>query len=185
MSYLPARSVLTAAVCCEGCECSESRSGCSTDYAVSLSLISCLGQGVSDDFHRPLSIINQPGSPDTGTSARQPLSGQRQERLQPRRISDLGLKDDAVNLGNLPSLIGESQKGVHHKEETGQTVPEHQRTAESLKELLDLFVLALIEGFFLGRCSEWAMAGTAAMGAGEGREIKRDRLEKRRERGFF
>lgn len=84
-SQSQAWSVLIVAVCHEGSECSESRSGCSTDYAVSVSLISCLG-GVSDDFHRPLTHINQPGSPDTGTSTRQPLFEQRQEWLQPRKI---------------------------------------------------------------------------------------------------
>lgn len=61
----------------EGSARSDSRSGCSTDYAVSFSLISCLGQGVADDFHQTLGRINQQRRPDTGTSARQALSGQR------------------------------------------------------------------------------------------------------------
>lgn len=80
----PAEPVLKAAVGRDD-ERSESRSGCSADYAVSLSLISSLEQGGTDDFHQPPSHINQPRGPGTGTGARQLLSRQRQERLQPRK----------------------------------------------------------------------------------------------------
>lgn len=79
-------AVLIVTVCRDGLKCSESRSGCSADCAVSVSLISCLGQGVCDGFYWPLIHINQPGSPDTGTSTRQPLVEQHQEWLRPRKI---------------------------------------------------------------------------------------------------
>lgn len=85
-------TVLIEAVCRDGSKCSESRSGCSTDCAVSVSLISCLGHGVVDGFYWPLIHINQPGSPDTGTSSRQPLVKQREEWLQARKIMRLKVK---------------------------------------------------------------------------------------------
>lgn len=110
--------VMTEAVYQEGSERSESRSVCSTDYAVSISLISCLEHGVHDDFHRTLSHINQPGTPDTWTCTRQPLSEQRLEWLQPIKIMwPGGFKgQDCKCLGALPNLIGRSQIRANHKE---------------------------------------------------------------------
>lgn len=71
-----------------------------------------------DHFRQPFSHINQP-SPDSGTNIRQPLSAKRQEQLQQKKSCDLGLKDAAVNLVNLPLLVYES-----HKEAKSKTVME-------------------------------------------------------------
>lgn len=82
----PSRPVLTAAVFHDP---EESRSGRSTDGAVSLSLIICRGQAA---FQSRKSA----GKPGAGSSTEESW--------------DLGLKDDVVNLDNRPSLVGRDRR---------------------------------------------------------------------------
>lgn len=74
----------------------ESRSGRSTDGAVSLSLIICRGQAA---FQSRKSA----GKPGAGSSTSR-------YRYSIEESWDLGLKDDVVNLDNRPSLVGRDRR---------------------------------------------------------------------------